>query len=169
LPTSDATTFSSASAACSSASASVGSHRDPAPHLAVDLYRVLDAVLNQVGRVGNREQIVGQRRTRHFLGRVGCGMKPLGEDRREISDIGLGNSQHWNLMASGKLDLVLGFRQVSRILAAPHLSDGSFVHVSADHLDVPLFWQCWKLDSPIVARITEAVTSAADEMRPRAN
>jgi len=72
-------------------------------------------------------------------------------------------------MASGKLDLVLGFRQVSRILAAPHLSDGSFVHVSADHLDVPLFWQCWKLDSPIVARITEAVTSAADEMRPRAN
>jgi hypothetical protein len=169
LPTSDAITFSSASAACSSASASVGSHRDPAPHLAVDLYRVLDAVLNQVGRVGNREQTVGQRRTRHFLGRVGCGMKPLGEDRREISDIGLGNSQHWNLMASGKLDLVLGFRHVSRILAAPHLSDGSFVRVSADHLDVPLFWQCWKLDSPIVARITEAVTSAADEMRPRAN
>jgi len=40
---------------------------------------------------------------------------------------------------------------------------------SADHLDVPLFWQCWKLDSPIVARITEAVTSAADEMRLRAN
>jgi hypothetical protein len=103
------------------------------------------------------------------LGRVGCGMRPLGEDRREISDIGLGNSQHWNLMASGKLDLVLGFRHVSRILAAPHLSDGSFVRVSADHLDVPLFWQCWKLDSPIVARITEAVTSAADEMRPRAN
>jgi len=96
-------------------------------------------------------------------------MKPLGEDRREISDIGLGNSQHWNLMASGKLDLVLGFRHVSRILAAPHLSDGSFVRVSADHLDVPLFWQCWKLDSPIVARITEAVTSAADEMRLRAN
>jgi len=38
----DAITFSSASAASSSASASVGSHRDPAPHLAVDLYRVLD-------------------------------------------------------------------------------------------------------------------------------
>jgi hypothetical protein len=71
LPTSDAITFSSASAACSSASASVGSHRDPAPHLAVDLYRVLDAVLNQVGGVGNRERTVGQRRTRHFLGRVG--------------------------------------------------------------------------------------------------
>jgi hypothetical protein len=43
-------------------------------------------------------------------------MKPLGEDRHEISDIGMGNSQHWNLMASGKLDFVLGFRHVSRII-----------------------------------------------------
>jgi len=39
----DAITFSSANAASSKrASASVGSHRDPAPYLAVDLYRVLD-------------------------------------------------------------------------------------------------------------------------------
>jgi hypothetical protein len=43
-------------------------------------------------------------------------MKPLGEDRHEISDIGMGNSQHWNLMASAKLDFVLGFRHVSRII-----------------------------------------------------
>jgi LysR family transcriptional regulator, chromosome initiation inhibitor len=43
------------------------------------------------------------------------------------------------------------------------------VRVCETHHVVPLFWQCWKLDSPIVARITEAVTSAADEMRPRAN
>ena len=43
-------------------------------------------------------------------------MKPLGEDRHEISDIRLGNSQHWNLMASGKLDFVLGFRHVSSII-----------------------------------------------------
>jgi LysR family transcriptional regulator (chromosome initiation inhibitor) len=26
---------------------------------------------------------------------------------------------------------------------------------------VPVFWQCWKLDSPIVGRITDAVRSAA--------
>jgi len=33
-------------------------------------------------------------------------------------------------------------------LAGPHLRDGSFVRVSDVHLDVPLYWQCWKLDSP---------------------
>jgi LysR family transcriptional regulator (chromosome initiation inhibitor) len=32
------------------------------------------------------------------------------------------------------------------------------VRVSGAHLDVPLFWQCWKLDSPIVGRITDAVS-----------
>ena len=46
-------------------------------------------------------------------------------------------------------------------LAAPMLADGSFLRVSDAHLDVPLFWQCWKLDSPMVKRITEAVRSAA--------
>ena len=45
-------------------------------------------------------------------------------------------------------------------LAAPMLADGLFVRVSDAHLDVPLFWQCWKLDSPMVKRITEAVRSA---------
>jgi LysR family transcriptional regulator, chromosome initiation inhibitor len=34
------------------------------------------------------------------------------------------------------------------------------------HLDVPLFWQCWKLDSPLVVRITDAVCSAAAYRRP---
>ena len=29
-------------------------------------------------------------------------------------------------------------------------ADGSFVRVSDVHLDVPLYWQCWKLDSPLV-------------------
>lgn len=52
-------------------------------------------------------------------------------------------------------------------LAAPHLADGSFVRITKAHLDVPLFWQCWKLDSPIVGRITEAVRTAADLLRRR--
>jgi LysR family transcriptional regulator, chromosome initiation inhibitor len=54
-------------------------------------------------------------------------------------------------------------------VAAPHLSDGSFVRVSDVHLDVPLFWRCWKLDSPIVKRITDAVQSAATDLwrRPK--
>jgi LysR family transcriptional regulator (chromosome initiation inhibitor) len=51
-------------------------------------------------------------------------------------------------------------------LAAPHLSDGSFLRISDVHLDVPLYWQCWKLDSPIVGRITDAATSAAANLRP---
>lgn len=46
-------------------------------------------------------------------------------------------------------------------LAAPALSDGSFVRVVDAHLDVPLFWQCWKLDSRLVGAITAAVQSAA--------
>lgn len=43
----------------------------------------------------------------------------------------------------------------------PVLADGSFVRVSDAHLDVGLFWQCWKLDSPMVGVITDAVASAA--------
>jgi LysR family transcriptional regulator, chromosome initiation inhibitor len=49
-------------------------------------------------------------------------------------------------------------------LAAPALADGSVVRVFDAHLDVPLFWQCWKLDSPIVERVTEAVRSAAADL-----
>ena len=50
-------------------------------------------------------------------------------------------------------------------LAAPALAEGSFVRVADAHLDVPLFWQCWKLDSPLVEAITDAVRSAAAELR----
>ncbi|PRC47035.1 ArgP/LysG family DNA-binding transcriptional regulator, partial [Mycobacterium sp. ITM-2017-0098] len=41
------------------------------------------------------------------------------------------------------------------------LIDASFVPVSDEHLDVPLYWQCWKLDSTIVGRVTDAVQVAA--------
>jgi len=51
-------------------------------------------------------------------------------------------------------------------LAAPHLDDGSFARVSDVHLDVPVYWQCWKLDSPIVARITDAVRSVRHRPAP---
>jgi LysR family transcriptional regulator (chromosome initiation inhibitor) len=55
----------------------------------------------------------------------------------------------------------LGWGMFPENLAAPHLTEGSFVGVLDVHLDVPLYWQCWKLDSPIVGRITDAVRSAA--------
>lgn len=55
----------------------------------------------------------------------------------------------------------LGWGMFPETLAAPHLKDGSFVRITDVHLDVPLFWQCWKLDSPIVDRITDVVRAAA--------
>ncbi len=49
--------------------------------------------------------------------------------------------------------------------AAQALADGSFVQVSDVHLDVPLFWQCWKLDSPLMKSLTTTVLAAADALR----
>jgi len=50
-------------------------------------------------------------------------------------------------------------------LVARPVGEGSLVRVSEQHLDVPLYWQCWKLDSPIVKTVTEAVHSAAADLR----
>ncbi len=47
------------------------------------------------------------------------------------------------------------------------LADSSVVRISDAHLDVPLFWQCWKLDSPMVTMITDAVRSAATGLSRR--
>jgi LysR family transcriptional regulator (chromosome initiation inhibitor) len=61
----------------------------------------------------------------------------------------------------------LGWGMFPDSLAAAHLDDGTFVRIADVHLDVPLYWQCWKLDSPIVSDVTDAVTSAATELRSR--
>ena len=61
----------------------------------------------------------------------------------------------------------LGWGMFPDSLAAPHLRDGSFVRVADVHLDVPLFWQCWKLDSPLIKTVTDAVGSAAESLRRR--
>ena len=57
----------------------------------------------------------------------------------------------------------LGWGMFPDSLAAPRLDDGTFMRVSQTHLDVPLYWQCWKLDSRIVNDVTGAVRSAAAE------
>jgi LysR family transcriptional regulator (chromosome initiation inhibitor) len=59
----------------------------------------------------------------------------------------------------------LGWGMFPDSLAGPGLRDGSFVRLSKTHLDVPLYWQCWKLDSPIVQRVTDAVRAVATELR----
>jgi LysR family transcriptional regulator (chromosome initiation inhibitor) len=61
----------------------------------------------------------------------------------------------------------LGWAAFPEKLAALYVADRSLVRISDAHLDVPLFWQCWKLDSPIVQKVTDAVTSAAADLRPR--
>jgi LysR family transcriptional regulator, chromosome initiation inhibitor len=61
----------------------------------------------------------------------------------------------------------LGWGMYPEQLAAAELAVGSFVRVSDVHLDIPLYWQCWKLDSPMVKAITEAVRSAAEDLRGR--
>jgi LysR family transcriptional regulator (chromosome initiation inhibitor) len=58
----------------------------------------------------------------------------------------------------------LGWGMFPTASAAPYLADGSFVRISDVHLDVPLFWQCWKLDSPLIDTVTDAVRAAS---RPR--
>jgi len=55
----------------------------------------------------------------------------------------------------------LGWGMFPDSLSEHRLREGSLVRVSSAHLDVPLYWQCWKLDSPIVEKLTAAVRSAA--------
>jgi LysR family transcriptional regulator, chromosome initiation inhibitor len=61
----------------------------------------------------------------------------------------------------------LGWGMYPEQLAAPMVRDGSFVRIADVHLDVPLYWQCWKLDSPIVHKVTAAVSSAARHLAHR--
>lgn len=61
----------------------------------------------------------------------------------------------------------LGWGMYPETLAADRLGDGSFVRIAKAHLDVPLFWQCWKIDSPTVNAVTDAVRSAASALRAR--
>jgi LysR family transcriptional regulator, chromosome initiation inhibitor len=61
----------------------------------------------------------------------------------------------------------VGWGMYPEQLAAPSLDDGSFVRISDAYLDIPLFWQCWKLDSPIVAAVTAAERSAATDLHGR--
>jgi LysR family transcriptional regulator (chromosome initiation inhibitor) len=55
----------------------------------------------------------------------------------------------------------IGWGMYPEQLAGPAVAEGSFVRIADAHLDVPLYWQCWKLDSPIIVTVTNAVRSAA--------
>jgi LysR family transcriptional regulator (chromosome initiation inhibitor) len=59
----------------------------------------------------------------------------------------------------------LGWGMFPQQLAAAELAAGSLIRIADVHLDVPLFWQCWKLDSPMAHAITEEIRSAAAILR----
>jgi len=78
--------------------------------------------------------------------------------------------QHLVLTAEGFGAAVragLGWGMFPDSLAGPAIEEGSFVRIADVHLDVPLFWQCWKLNSPLVQQITDTVSSAAAGLRRR--
>jgi LysR family transcriptional regulator (chromosome initiation inhibitor) len=56
----------------------------------------------------------------------------------------------------------LGWGAIPDVQAGPHLAAGSLVCLAPERVvDVPLYWQRWKLDSPPLAALTAAVTRAA--------
>lgn len=61
----------------------------------------------------------------------------------------------------------LGWGMYPEQSAATALADGTFIQVCDFHLDVPLFWQCWKLESPLIDTVTGAVLAAAEVLQRR--
>ncbi|MDQ1040892.1 LysR family transcriptional regulator (chromosome initiation inhibitor) [Streptomyces sp. V3I8] len=58
----------------------------------------------------------------------------------------------------------MGWGMVPEVQADPLLRAGRFVRLAPDrHIDVPLFWQQWKLDFPALAAVARAVTAEAAE------
>ncbi|MEV7069888.1 LysR family transcriptional regulator ArgP [Streptomyces sp. NPDC093990] len=56
----------------------------------------------------------------------------------------------------------LGWGMVPEVQAEPLLRTGRLVPLAPDRpVDVPLYWQQWKLDSPALATLADAVTAAA--------
>jgi LysR family transcriptional regulator (chromosome initiation inhibitor) len=64
--------------------------------------------------------------------------------------------------------LGLGWGMLPEPQLRPGLEDGSLEVLSTRaHLDVPLHWQRWRLDSPVLARLGDAVRAAArGQLRP---
>ncbi|MFJ2263856.1 LysR family transcriptional regulator ArgP [Streptomyces sp. NPDC087844] len=58
----------------------------------------------------------------------------------------------------------MGWGMVPEVQAAPLLGAGRLVRLAPDRrIDVPLFWQQWKLDFPALAAVAEAVSAQAAE------
>ncbi|HYN95500.1 MAG TPA: LysR family transcriptional regulator ArgP [Pilimelia sp.] len=72
---------------------------------------------------------------------------------------------HYVPSSWGCLDAIrlgLGWGMVPEQLARLDLAAGRCVEIAPGrHLDVPLYWQYWRLESPVLAALTAAMTAAA--------
>ncbi|MEU9350326.1 LysR family transcriptional regulator ArgP [Streptomyces griseoloalbus] len=78
-----------------------------------------------------------------------------------------GVRRHYVPTSEGFVEAVaagLGWGMVPEVQAAPLLRSGRLTVFAPDReVDAPLYWQQWKLDSPALAAVTDAVTEAAAE------
>ncbi|WP_276049475.1 LysR family transcriptional regulator ArgP [Mycobacteroides immunogenum] len=58
----------------------------------------------------------------------------------------------------------LGWGMYPDLLAEHALATGEFVRAADMYLDVPLFWQSWKLDSTVARSVSDAVVAAAQAL-----
>lgn len=57
--------------------------------------------------------------------------------------------------------LGLGWAMLPEPQARGDLTSGALIRLSCDVIDVPLYWQRWRLDSPRLTALTDAVRRAA--------
>jgi LysR family transcriptional regulator (chromosome initiation inhibitor) len=57
--------------------------------------------------------------------------------------------------------LGLGWGMLPDLQAGPHLAAGHLVRLPGEVATIPLYWQHWRLESPLVNRLTQAVRRAA--------
>jgi LysR family transcriptional regulator (chromosome initiation inhibitor) len=59
----------------------------------------------------------------------------------------------------------LGWGMLPEQQLSPGLADGSLVRLPGGHVDVPLHWMRWRLASPALDRLGDAVATAATVLR----
>ncbi|MFF1302059.1 LysR family transcriptional regulator ArgP [Streptomyces sp. NPDC058307] len=86
---------------------------------------------------------------------------------RELGRGGASRIRHAVPTSEGFVESValgLGWGMVPEVQADPLLRTGRLVSLAPDRpVDVPLYWQQWKLDSPALAALADAVTATASE------
>ncbi|MYR47381.1 LysR family transcriptional regulator ArgP [Streptomyces sp. SID5910] len=84
---------------------------------------------------------------------------------RRLGRDGAGTAQHYVPTSEGFVAAVaagLGWGMVPEPQAEPLLRTGRLVDFAPERaVDVPLYWQQWKLDSPALAAVADAVVTAA--------